>query len=61
MDEDLPRKKPSAHEVGMPLDTISLGELQQRIELLEGEIGRLRAAIEARHQTRSAAESFFNL
>ena len=52
-------KKPKAHEVGMPLDTMSIAELTDRIALLEGEISRLKAAIEARGATRKAAESIF--
>ena len=58
MDEDLPRKK-LTHEVGMPIDTMSVEELRARIGLLETEIGRLRDAIAAREKTRSAAESMF--
>lgn len=61
MDDDAPRKKPSAHEVGMVIDAMSVEELQQRVDLLEGEIVRLKAAIEVRRKTRSAAESFFRL
>ncbi|OYX05153.1 MAG: DUF1192 domain-containing protein [Rhizobiales bacterium 32-66-8] len=52
-------KKPKAHEVGMPLDAMSVEELADRIALLEGEIGRLKAAIGARDATRKAAESIF--
>jgi len=52
-------KKPQAHEVGMAIDTMSVEELRERIGLLEAEIGRLRAAIEARSATRKAAESAF--
>lgn len=58
MDDEVLRK-PKAHEVGMMLDTMSIEELEQRIGLLEGEIARLRAAIDARGQTRKAAESIF--
>ena len=58
MDEET-FKKPTAHEVGMMLDTMSVEELEQRIGLLEGEIKRLRAAIDARGHTRKAAESIF--
>lgn len=54
-------KKPRAHEVGMPIDTMSVEELADRIALLEGEIARLRAAIDARDATRKAAESIFKL
>ncbi len=61
MEADEVRKRPSAHEVGMPIDTMSAEELQQRIELLETEIARLKAAIEARHRSRSAADAFFKL
>jgi uncharacterized small protein (DUF1192 family) len=60
MDDDEIRK-PSAHTVGMGLDTMSVDELKARIELLEAEIGRLRLAIEAREKTRSAAESLFRI
>ncbi|CDP50280.1 DUF1192 domain-containing protein [Paradevosia shaoguanensis] len=59
MDEEEVRKTPSTHEVGMVLDAISEEELQSRIGLLEREIARLKAAIEARRKTRSDAENFF--
>ena len=54
-------KKPKLHEVGMPIDTMSVEELLARIGLLEGEIARLKAAIEARQKTRSAADALFKL
>jgi len=59
MDEEEVRKAPSTHEVGMVLDSMSVEELQARIGLLESEIGRLRAAIEARRKTRADADNFF--
>lgn len=52
-------KKPKGHEVGMPIDTMSVEELTERIGMLEGEITRIKAAIEARGATRKAAESAF--
>lgn len=58
MDEEDP-KKPKGHEIGMPLDALSAGELAARIALLEDEIARMRLAIEARATTRKAAESIF--
>ena len=61
MDDDEVVKRPLAHAVGMPIDTLSIEELGERIELLEAEIERLRAAIEARQRTRSAADSLFKL
>jgi uncharacterized small protein (DUF1192 family) len=57
-DDDRP-KKPKAHEVGMPLDTMSIEELADRIGLLEGEIARLRAATEAKQKSKNAADAFF--
>lgn len=51
--------KPKAHEVGMALDTMSIEELSDRIGLLEAEIVRLRAAIDARGNTRKAADAMF--
>jgi uncharacterized small protein (DUF1192 family) len=54
-------KKPKGHEVGMPIDTMSVEELTDRIGMLEGEIARLKAAIAARQKTRSAADALFKL
>ena len=59
-DDDIVRK-PKLHEVGMLLDAMSVEELTMRIDLLETEITRLKAAIEARHKVRSAADSLFKL
>ena len=61
MEEDDIVRKPTTHVVGMGLDTMSVDELQMRISLLQDEIARLNAAIEARKQTRSAADSLFRL
>jgi len=52
-------KKPRGHEIGMPLDAMSVEELADRIALLEGEIARIRAAIDSKQQHRSAAASVF--
>jgi uncharacterized small protein (DUF1192 family) len=54
-------RKPKGHEVGMPIDKMSVEELTDRIKLLEDEIGRLRSAIEQRQKTRSAADALFKL
>lgn len=59
-DDDAP-KKPKAHEVGMPLDSLSVEELGDRIALLEGEIARLKAAIDSKKKSKSAADAFFKL
>lgn len=58
MDEDVVRK-PKGHEVGMPIETMSVEELVDRIALLEEEIARLRAGIAARGATRKAADAAF--
>lgn len=52
-------RKPKTHEVGMNIDTMSVEELTDRIALLEGEIVRLRKAIDARGATRQAADAIF--
>lgn len=59
-DDDAP-KKPKLHDVGMLLDAMSVAELGERIELLEGEIARLKAAIEAKKKSKSAADAVFKL
>lgn len=59
-DEDLPKAKPS-YSVGMPLDTLSIDELENTIGVLEVEIERLRMAIKNKSASRDAAESVFKL
>ena len=54
-DEEI--KKPKGHEVGMPIDSLSVEELNERIALLEAEIVRLKAGIEARGATPHAADA----
>lgn len=59
-DDDRP-EKPVAHEVGMVLDTLSIDELEERIVLLEGEVVRLKQAIETKTSSRSVADAVFKL
>jgi len=54
-------KRPRGHEVGMVLDAMSVEELTDRIDMLEAEIARLRAAIESKRQSKSAADAVFRL
>ena len=57
-DEDRPISRPS-HEIGQPLDLLSVAEIDTRTELLKAEIARLEAAKTAKRAAASAAESFF--
>jgi len=57
-DEDRPRKK-ITHEIGQDLALLSVGELAERITLLQGEIERLRAASSSKQASRSVADKFF--
>ena len=59
MFDDEEVKKPKGHEIGMVLDAMSVDELTDRIALLENEIARLRAAIDSKHKSKSAADSIF--
>ncbi|RUT34633.1 DUF1192 domain-containing protein [Arsenicitalea aurantiaca] len=61
MEEEEVRRKLTRHEVGMGLDAMSVEELEARILMLEAEIVRLKEAIAARAETRSAAEALFRL
>ena len=54
-----PRKAPLVHEIGQSIDTLSVHELEERIELLKAEIARLETAIKARQATKDAASAFF--
>ncbi len=59
MDLDEPRPKPPAHEIGMDLDTLSVDELRERIDILRGEIARLEQAVAAKSGHLAAADSLF--
>jgi uncharacterized small protein (DUF1192 family) len=56
--EDLP-KKPAGITIGEPLDLLSVAELEQRIRLLDEEINRVRAMIDMKRASKSAADAFF--
>jgi uncharacterized small protein (DUF1192 family) len=57
--EEKPRPKPAAHEVGQDLASLSVGELEERIEILEREIERLKEAKARKEASRTAASAFF--
>jgi uncharacterized small protein (DUF1192 family) len=59
-EEDRARKI-SRHEVGMPLDTLSVEELRERIALLHAEVARLEQAVTVKEKTRLDANSLFKL
>ncbi len=59
-EDDRPKKAP-AHEIGQDLSLLSVGDLTERIGLLEAEIGRLKDALAARDRTRAAAAQVFKL
>lgn len=57
-DDERPRKAVT-HEVGQPLDTLSLSDLEDRIALLRAEIVRIEAARTAKQAAQGAADAFF--
>ena len=59
IDEDDRPKKKVAHEIGQDLALLSVEELNDRISLLNEEVARLRAALEKKRASRSAADQFF--
>lgn len=62
-DGDRPRAEAAAgtasHQLGQPLDALSLAELDERIALLRAEIQRLEAARAAKAASLAAADAFF--
>ena len=57
-DDDRPKKK-IAHEIGQDLTLLSVGELKERIALLQEEIARLEANMTSKSASKSAADLFF--
>lgn len=58
-DDDERVKRPVSHEIGQPLDTLSVDELDHRIALLTAEIRRIEAARTAKQAALGAADAFF--
>lgn len=54
-----PRPKPPAHEIGQPLDALSVDEFDERIAILKDEIARLERARAAKAAANLAADAFF--
>jgi uncharacterized small protein (DUF1192 family) len=57
-DEEKPRPKP-IHAVGEPLEALSVGELGDRIALLQEEIARLEAARAQKQAAQAVADALF--
>ncbi len=51
----------TAHQVGEELSMLSIDEIDDRIEMLEREIARLREVRGAKERSRAAASAFFKL
>jgi uncharacterized small protein (DUF1192 family) len=60
-DEDDKPKKKITHDIGQDLSLLSVFELNERIDLLKEEIGRLEAAVAAKSSAKDAAAAFFKL
>jgi len=56
--EDLPRK-PAGITVGENLDLLSVSELEQRLQALEAEMERVKATLQSKRASKSAADAFF--
>ena len=59
IDEDDRPKKKIAHEIGQDLSLLSVGELDERIALLQAEIARLEANKAGKQASRQSANQFF--
>ncbi|MGP9819369.1 DUF1192 domain-containing protein [Salinarimonas sp. NSM] len=57
--EALPRPRPDTHVIGQDLAHLSIEELDERIAVMETEIGRLREAKAKKLDSRTAADAFF--
>ena len=60
-DEDRSIRQTIAHRVGEPLDTLSVEDLDERIQLLQSEVERLKAARLAKKAALERAGSLFRL
>ena len=59
--DEFTRPKPEAHELGQDLSTLSIVEIDERIEILRREIERLEDARGQKEASKDAASAFFRL
>ncbi len=59
LDDDKPRPKAPAHELGQDLSALSVHELDERVAALLEEVERLREARARKEASRTAAGAFF--
>jgi len=59
--EENPRPKPLLHALGQDVSTLSIEELEERIEVLDQEIDRLKEEKTKKEASRTAASAFFKL
>ena len=59
IDEDDRPKKKISHEIGQDLSLLSVGELDERIALLQAEIARLESNKAGKQASRQSADQFF--
>jgi uncharacterized small protein (DUF1192 family) len=57
-EDDRPKRK-IAHELGQDLSLLSVGELDERIDLLKAEIARLEADKVQKNSSKAAAQALF--
>ncbi|QPC85832.1 DUF1192 family protein [Mesorhizobium sp. NBSH29] len=57
--DDAPPKPKRAHEIGQDISLLSVGELEERIGILRGEIARLESELASKGTTKAAAEALF--
>ena len=56
-----PREISSRHEIGQDLSMLSIDELDERVEMLEREIARLKEARAGKESSRAAASAIFKI
>ena len=61
MSDDERPTRVAAHEIGQPLDTLSLHEFDERLALLRAEIARLEAARDRKRAALDAAGAVFGI
>ena len=59
--EEQVRPRLSGHDIGQDLSLLSIHEIDERIELLEQEIARLKEARAKKEDSRAAASAFFKI